>query len=334
MKFQEALFSKIRETMSEPKELPKVLQEVLGISADSAYRRLRGETALSIDEAFKLSNYFKVALSDLESFRNEHVTFTRRPFITSVGQFELFLRESLAHLKMLLADPNHLMLYKAQDIPIFYHYNFKELGAFKMYVWLRSIYDIGKINDSYLDLDSIPENLLDLAQQQWEAYSKINALEIWNESTILSLINQIGYYYEAGLLKGKEHALLICDQMHDMLKLIYKQALHGTRIDSMGDPTDASYQLYYNEVLMLDNNIVSRYNGRLIHHIPYAAVNYFTTSNEQVTHDLYDHIMRQAQKSSLIGEVSEKERNKFFLRLRNGIDALRKRIAESDPFVI
>jgi hypothetical protein len=320
--------------MSEPRQLPKLLQEVLGVSSDSAYRRLRGETALSLDEAYTLGNYFKVSLSDLESFRNDHVTFTRRPFITSVEQFQLFLRESLAHLKMLLADPNHLMLYMAQDVPIFYHYKFNELGAFKMFVWLRSIYDIKMMDDGDFNLSKIPQQLLELAQQQWEAYSKINALEIWNESTIFSLINQIEYYYEAGLLAGKEQALLICDQMHDMLKLIYKQALYGKRIDENGNPSDASYQLYYNEVLMLDNNILSRYNGRLIQHIPYAAVNYFTTTNEQLTRDTYNHMMRQANKALLIGEVSEKERNKFFLRLRKNIDDLRKRIIESDPFVI
>ncbi len=334
MNFQDALFRKIRETMENPKELPKLLQDILSVSADSAYRRLRGETVVSIDEAYKLSNYFKVALSDLETFRNDHVTFTRRPFINSIEQLEDFLVESLDHLELVLSDPNHQMLFLAKDIPVFYIYKFRELAAFKMFVWLRSIYDIEKINNHYYDLMSIPERLIELAQKQWEAYSRMNTLEIWNETTIVSLLNQIEYYYEAGLLSGKEQALLLCDQVNDMLRVIYRQAKHGARINGDGEPTDAGYKLYYNEVLIMNNNIMSVYKDRYIFNIPYAAVNYFTTNNEELTHEMYDYIMLQAHKSALISDVSEKERNKFFLRFRNKIDALRQRIETSNPFVI
>lgn len=332
MKMQDALFTKIRETMDNPKELAKDMQELLNISSDAAYRRLRGETALSIDEAYKLGYNYKISLSDLENFRNDHVTFIRRPFINNVESFEYFMMQSLEQLQALTKDPDHLMLYTAKDVPVFYQYKYRELGAFKIYVWMRSIYDIDKINGAYYSLSDIPERLLELAQQQWEAYSKINSLEIWNDTTLSSLINQIQYFYEAGMLNGKEEALLLCDQIQDMLKVIYKQAIHGQRVDENGDPTHISSKLYYNEVLIMDNNILSRIKGRLIYNIPYAAVNFLSTGNEELAGDMYDYILRQAHKSSYMTDVSEKDRNRFFLRLRNKVDALRTRIENNSPF--
>lgn len=335
MSMQEALFSKIKDTVSNKKELPKVMQEVLGCSADSAYRRLRGETALSIDEAYKLSNYFQVALSDLESFRDDHVTFTKRPFINSEEKFKLFLEQSLAHLELLLQDPKHVMLYTAKDIPPFYQYRFKALASFKIYVWFRSFYDVKLSKDQEYTMASIPQYLLDLAYKQWEAYSKINAIEIWNDTTILSLINQIEFYYEAGLLASKDEALMICDEFIEMIKVVYKQAIFGKRMaDEEKDiPSKVPYKLYYNEVLIMDNNILSKVQGRLIYNIPYAAVNYISTTNEEICGHMEEYILRQAHKSALISDVSEKERNKFFIRMRNKVEALRNRIEQSNPFM-
>ena len=335
MSMQEALFSKIRDTITNKKELPKVMQDVLGCSADSAYRRLRGETALSIDEAYKLSNHFQVALSDLESFRGDHVTFIKRPFINSEARFEHFLHQSFGHLELLLEDPNHLMYYTAKDIPPFYQYRFRTLAAFKIYVWLRSFYDVKLVDDKDYSLSTIPEHLLDLAYKQWEAYSKINAIEIWNDTTILSLINQIEFYYEAGLLASKEEALSICDEFMEMIKVVYKQAIFGKRMaDEEKDiPSKVPYKLFYNEVLIMDNNILSKVHGRLIYNVPYAAVNYISTTNEELCGHMEEYILRQAHKSALISDVSEKERNKFFIRMRNKVEALRDRIEQSNPFL-
>ena len=335
MSMQEALFSKIKDTISNKKELPKVLQDVLGCSADSAYRRLRGETALSIDEAYKLSDHFKVALSDLESFRGDHVTFVKRPFINSEERFEMFLEASLGHLELLLKDPNHVMLYTAKDIPPFYQYRFKALASFKIFVWFRSFYDVKQSNEQEYTLSSIPQRLLDIAYKQWEAYSKLNAIEIWNDTTVLSLINQIEFYYEAGLLADKDEALLICDEFMEMIKVVYKQAIHGRRmLDHDKDvSSNVPYKLYYNEVLIMDNNILSKVQGRLIYNMPYAAVNYISTTNEELCGHMEEYILRQAHKSALISDVSEKERNKFFIRMRNKVEALRDRIEQSNPFL-
>ena len=335
MSMQEALFAKIRDTITNKKELPKVLQDVLGCSADSAYRRLRGETALSIDEAYKLSNHFQVALSDLESFRGDHVTFVKRPFINTLEKFEMFMQASLEHLQLLTQDPNHLMYYTAKDIPPFYQYKYPELASFKIYVWLRNFYGVKREDGEDYDLNSIPPHLLDLAQKQWDAYNKINSVEIWNDTTIVSFLNQIDYFYDAGMIGTKEQALRICDQFQDMIKVIFKQANFGRKLLSEEDniPGKAEYQLYFNEVLIVDTTILSRVNGKLVFNLPYAAVNYISTTNEELCGSMEDYILRQAHKSALISDVSEKERNKFFLRMRNKVEALRERIEQSNPFL-
>lgn len=336
MLHQKAFFAKIKALLADKKELPQVLQELLQISADSAYRRIRCETALSLDEAFKLSNHFKIAFSDVESFRNEHVIFARKAYINSLSRFESHLRRSLENLEVLHKDPKHVMLYSAQDIPIFYAYKYKELGAFKIFVWMRSVYEVESIKDAYFDMAAIPEILLELAQKQWLAYNKTNTIEVWNKNTLRSLIDQLAYYFEAGLLPNKDEALKMCDQFSDFLKRIYKQTLLGKRLGVENEdlPGTADYQLFYNEVAHLDNQIVSRLNGRLNYNLPYGAVNYLRTTNQDLNRDVYNYFVRQTEQSVLVNSFSERERNAFFNDLGKQVDELKKRILAHTPFMM
>ena len=54
------------------------LAELLNISRDSVYRRMRGETVLSLDEVKKICSHYNVSLDTLLSPNSEMVTFNNR----------------------------------------------------------------------------------------------------------------------------------------------------------------------------------------------------------------------------------------------------------------
>jgi hypothetical protein len=62
---QNAFFERVRERMNSNLSLVNEIAEVLNVSNDSAYRRLRGETALSLNEAFLLASHFQIALEEI-----------------------------------------------------------------------------------------------------------------------------------------------------------------------------------------------------------------------------------------------------------------------------
>ncbi|MDZ7848193.1 MAG: hypothetical protein U5L96_16380 [Owenweeksia sp.] len=73
------------------------------------------------------------------------------------------------------------------------------------------------------------------------------------------MLNQIAYYYEAGLLTDRQEALEITDQMQEMLKVIYKQAVTGQKVHAhnMKVQSGASCRMYYHEILIMDNHILA-----------------------------------------------------------------------------
>src|SRR6185503_15552827 len=64
---QSLFFEQIRKRLSPHVSFVDELAELLDISRDSAYRRMRGETVLSLDEVKKLSVRFKISVDSIIS---------------------------------------------------------------------------------------------------------------------------------------------------------------------------------------------------------------------------------------------------------------------------
>ncbi len=334
--FQLVFLEKLKQQISENHTLVDVITDVLNVSQDSAYRRMRGDTALSFDEAVKLANEYRVSLASIAGHSDNSAVFHRQPFITSIDQYRDYMQSSLDNLKFVQAQRNHMIYYQAKDIPVFYLYALPKLCAFKIYVWLKSVYGIDKIDGQNYNLSMIPEDIVDIAYQQYEAFSRINTTEIWGETTIRSIINQIEYYYEAGFFSSKEEALEICDEFKEMMKIIYKQALNGKKLHAVNREvfSSASYSMYFHEILLMDNHIMTKYGeNNIMYFMPYAGINYLSTTDPELTTDVSEYLDGQIKKAASIDNLSEKERNRFFIRIKNQIDVLREKIMSTDPFL-
>src|SRR5690349_25120581 len=87
---QTRLLEQVRQRLPENITLADELAEVLSISKDSAYRRIRGETVLSLDESKKLCEYSGVSIDALFSPTSKTV-----PFLDNAAGANLTLEQWL-----------------------------------------------------------------------------------------------------------------------------------------------------------------------------------------------------------------------------------------------
>ncbi|MDR9374950.1 MAG: hypothetical protein RI842_09400 [Schleiferiaceae bacterium] len=332
--YQEKLFAAITERCGDASQLSTRIADELKISRGAAYRRIRGDTHLSLDEAMRLADVFGLALHELSDGQTQTAVFNKGPFIQSLDEYQRYLENSLQQLELIAQMPGHQLIYQAKDIPIYYQFGFPKMGAFKIFVWLYSVYGIREVEGAPLTLDNIPASMLELARRQGRVFAQINSVEIWNDTTVLSMIKQLEYFFEAGLLPSREVALTIIDEFEEMMRLIGRQVEEGYK----GQPhhtesfTQATYRMYYHEILIMDNHILALLPPeKQFYFIPYAGVNYLTTTDATLTRNLQGYLDQQCQKSSLINEVSEKERNRFFGTIRQRLERLRHQFQHSDP---
>src|SRR5687768_10635157 len=112
---------------------------ILGISNDSAYRRIRGEKPIDLEEARKLCVHFKVSLDQLMHLKTDAFIFTGSLNASSENPFEEWLNNLQKQLKLMSSFKRKHIYFIVKDIPPFLHFQIRELAAFKFYVWLKSI---------------------------------------------------------------------------------------------------------------------------------------------------------------------------------------------------
>ena len=95
---QEFLFQRIKELMPSDASMVDAISEILHVSTDSAYRRIRGETPLVLDEVRQLCHHFNLSLDQLLKVKGSSVLFQDFHIRPSQYTYQQFLQGLLSQL--------------------------------------------------------------------------------------------------------------------------------------------------------------------------------------------------------------------------------------------
>src|ERR1035437_6885835 len=88
---QKEFINKLKDILPSNLSLADELSDLLEVSTDSAYRRIRGETVLSIDEVVKICRHYKIPFSPVSEENPNTITFGIRPLTNDKQAFENYL---------------------------------------------------------------------------------------------------------------------------------------------------------------------------------------------------------------------------------------------------
>ena len=312
MEIQKNFLDKLKHSLSSNVSFVDSLSDLLDISIDSVYRRMRGETALTFDEILILCNHYKVTFDSLVETNHAGVTFNYSVLPRSVEGFKMYLRSILNDLKSLKTAENINLFYVAFDIPLFYLFAYPELAAFKMYYWMRSVLNVHEYQEQKYSFDITDKEILEIGHELLEAYSQVGSIEIWTDNTTGSLKKQIEYYWEAGFFSNDDEALVLCDQAISLIKSVNHKAELGTK---QAGNERSEYKLYFSDIEIGNNCILLEVDGmRRVYHT-YNTFNKMVTSNNRFCEESLVWINSIIGKSTLISGVSEKQRIQFINKL-------------------
>ena len=308
--------------------LVDVITDELKISNDSAYRRIRGETSLSMEELKHLCTKFGISMDAIFTNSSESVLFS----YTAVkpGKFDYMAWfEYIAHnLEILRAYNLKEMIYGAKDMPLFYFFIQPKLAAFKLFFWMRNINNFPGMEELKFDPGVITNEILMKAKSVWSGYIPIPSIEIWSEEAIAITLRQIEYYFEIGRFKSNADALGLLEDYRSVILHVQKQAEAGEKFRFGDEPAGNAnnYQLYFNEVIISDNTVYFKMGDFSMVHLGHNVMNILSTTNPDFCRDTYIALSNLIKNSTQISAVSEKERNRFFNFMLNRIDAVIKKI--------
>ncbi len=317
-------------------DMVAVMAELFGVSNDSAYRRIRGVSALSLDEAVLLSKHYEVPLTSLLPTQEENTVFNYK-VLNSMATFKKYLEGLLKILDKVSKEDGQLM-YAADDVPLFYHFKHKEHAAFKMFAWLRTVLQLPEFDDVSFDISLIPADLLELGEELHNTYTKVNSTEIWTPRSADATLTQINRYWQMGLLKDKQQTARIVSEFADVLLDIQKMTYRGQK------GTGATYKLYQSNDPVGTNYVFAKAKEQQYCYIRVQSFNTIVTQGEVFCKDAEEFLRSHLDTSMFITGSNEGARLTFFnnllMKLENTITNIReddrwgKQIAHREPFFV
>ena len=324
------LFDKIKEKLKAEQVLVNELSEVLDISLDSAYRRIRGEKLLNINEVFNLCKIFGISLDNFHKEGAAHVNFD----YVSVGHHENGFKEYL----VLLADDiekiskltNKEIIYAATDIPIFHLFRYPRLVIFKINAWKYSLYPNEKIE--FKDLED--PSILHLCDKITRAYDQIPATEIWSEKTLLSFIGYIDFFFESQICPDKDLLLKICDDLTALIEDIDSYCDGTKRLEALTNKTDKAVRsenlnIFISEISAENSFILIKAEGVRMAFIKLFALGSLKTNNSRFYDDTQIWIDGLLQRATLISGSGKKQRAILMANLKMKVREVYVKIQDS-----
>ena len=304
--YQGLLLKEIRKKIGD-KSLNDEIANILNISYDAAHRRTSLKSKFSLEESVNLAKYYNISLDRFIASDNTVIAKKTKPIRTSTDLLNYF-QDSLILLNDFKLNPDTKVYYSAKDIPFFYTISNSVLSKFKLFVWMNllnekdfmtpfSDFQLEKYADKSADLKTLYENL--------------NVIEIWNSTTMSSILNQISFYTEIQLLT-KETAIIILQELKDLIRNIEKKAEDGSQ----------KFQIYAHDLLILNNSILFESEEKSSLFVPFNMFGYMMTDDKSTCDDALNFFQHQIKNSTSLNFSGQRDRKKFFNKMIENIEVL------------
>ncbi|RLD27043.1 MAG: hypothetical protein DRI75_10460 [Bacteroidetes bacterium] len=305
------------------------IASVLDIGYDAAYRRINNKTNLSLEESVILARHYKVSLNKLFEVGSPNTIIAELPPQPKdeLG-LEMFFKVSLSNILPLTQLKSSEMIYSAKDIPLFHTLNDSLLTRYKMYVWLKDVNS--EMAESKITFDewikNIPESLLQSAYDLANVYKYVNITSIWNETTLTGSLQQVLYYFEAGLV-SKDLAIKVCEDIDTIVDKVEQQTIKQSL---SGAKSEKYYHLYRCDLHTLHNTIMVATKDKKVFFAPFTVLTYMKVEHPETCNLMYDFLQKMMRNSKLLATAGERDRTLFFNKIHQKIQITKERIKMDD----
>lgn len=316
---QVAFFQHIKNLLPEHIALVDAIADILNISNDSAYRRIRGEKPISLEEMQKLASYYKISLDQFMHLQSDSFLFSGKLINSGKHNFENWTESILQQLQFANSFQKKHITYLAKDVPLMQQFLVPELAAFKSFFWRKSILNYDEMKDKKFSMSSIKSHHFEISKKIVEVYNQIGSTDIWNVESIDSTFRQIEFYREAKVFETEDDAKNLYAAVFRLIDHLEKQAELGVKflVDENPKPNAAPYDLYNNELILGDNTVFFEMDNFKMTILNHSIINIISTRDETFNNYMYEVMQNLIKRSTALSVSSEKERIRFFNRVRD-----------------
>lgn len=323
---QQQIFAHLKTVLPPHLSLVDELCDLLDLSADSVYRRIRGEKPVSFAELQTICARYHLSLDHLLALNNESVLFEAPGMNGAPRDFTDYMKGMVKQFKYFNSFKSRKVHYLCKDSTIWNFYLFPELAAFKTFFWSKTINNEPELVNKVFSYDEYPyHECFALGQEVLREYNSIPCVELWNIESLQSTINQIAYYRDAGHFRSLRDFGDVIESFHRLIDHLQLQAEKGVKF--MPGDNEVSYRapidFYVNELILGNNTMVIELDGTSLTMVTYSVLHYLFTKDPRFSAKVLQSFNTLLGRATLISKTGERDRNRFFNTLRDKVHSLR-----------
>jgi len=328
---QQRFFQEIRKVLPGHLSMADEVAGLLNISTDSAYRRIRNEKSIPLEEMKILASHFKISIDHLLNLENGTGSFKGGYITPGEFDFSAYLQQSYKVLENVASFKEKELIYYCKDIPLFYYYGFPELAAFKYFIWMKTSLNFPEFNNKPFSFEYYMKPFIELGNKVFRLYISIPGTEIMNVENIITTLLQIEFYKNSFMFTKGDTVSILLDKLDELVTHICRQAEEGVKFMPLAGPGSQSsrYSLYVNDFVIGDNTVMAITDDNKTSFITHSHMNFMIINDKTFTDYHHTFIKNIIRKSTLISETGEEARGRFFHLIRQKIELCRQNKLET-----
>jgi len=307
--YQELLLKEIRRKIGD-KSLNDEIANILNISYDASHRRTSLKAKFSFEEALELARYYQISLNQFIT-SDQQIVVQKTSVVNETEDLQSFFQNNLSIFENLPLTDEMTIYYSAKDIPFFYTLSDTLLSRFKIYVWMNLL-NAKQVFIPFLQFS--PPYYESNTQELKKKYETQNIVELWNDRTISSILQQILFYYETGLLQKNEGEIIL-KELRELIEYIERKTENSPK-----------FHLYENELMHLSNDIFFHHPKQSLFAIPVNMFGYILINDTKTCSEAINYFEHQIKNSKSLNTSGNRDRKIFFNKMYDQIENLKQKL--------
>ncbi len=295
-----------------------ILTDIIPLSKEAAYRRLRGDIPLSLEEAVRICQKFNISLDLLMNVQQANkYSFNLHALFETDGieNYYLMMKQSLDKLSETVKDPtiNAQYTFVRNIMPELFVFKYDSIIKIFLFRWLYQIIP-GHFPQKMIDIKP-PQKLIEVMRQFSVMSQRISASLIIDSVAFTDFIRDITYWRELNMVSEEEISQLKKDVLAALKEM--EMAASEGKFKS-GYP----FTLYVSHILIDSSYTLFKIPDYEVCSVNIYGLNCLTCTNPKVLANQevwMDYLIRN---STLVSKSGKLTRIEYFAKQREIIEAL------------
>ncbi|WP_029902190.1 helix-turn-helix domain-containing protein [Prevotella sp. 10(H)] len=311
--FNKKIVTILNSYFPQTKELAHYLMDILDLSRESAYRRLRSEVPFTFEEVCTVALDLDLSVDKLIGMKNNDIAYFVLKMYNATEPDDIYLeiiQDNIDLMEKFGKNANFKMLSVLNRLPFGFTLRYPELAKFYYYKFCFHLKN-GTMDEDFSSLQ-VPKKIEECVQRYMKVSDSMRGdmTMIMDENVFTYMLKEIDYFKRRGLINGEGLAKLR-DALMEIVDLM--EALAKKATNTVG----ADIKLYLSSIDVEPSYVYTEYGDK-------TAIQFYSPSAEAATcynpkfcarkKEWIDSLIRY---TTLITQCNEMEQISFFNNQRN-----------------